>query len=100
MATLGVLAILPVDQQQVMQDIMDADDFLKQQKGYGFWGIGKKQRLMHAGMIVASSYVDQKENHAMNSAAITGEVSLIVAQQAAMCAAIAASGAAASSASN
>ena len=79
---------------QVLQDIMDADDYLAQQKGYGFFGIGRKQRLMHAGMIVASSYIEQEQSHAMNFAAISGTISLIAAQQAAMCAAIAASSAA------
>ena len=94
LATLGVLAMLPVEPYQVLQDIMDADDYLAQQKGYGFFGIGRKQRLMHAGMIVASSYIEQEQSHAMNFAAISGTISLIAAQQAAMCAAIAASSAA------
>lgn len=100
LATLGVLAMLPADLQQVMQDIMEADDFLVGQKGYGFFGISRKQRLMHAGMIVASSYIEPPKNHAMNFAAISGTISLIVAQQTAMCAAIAAASAAAASSSN
>lgn len=78
-----------------MADIMEADDFLAGQKGYGFFGIGKKQRLMHAGMIVTSDYLDQ--SGAMQAAAIGGTISLIAAQQAAMCAAIVVSSAAAAS---
>ena len=78
-----------------MADIMEADDFLARQKGYGFFGIGKKQRLMHAGMIVTSDYLDQ--SGAMQAAAIGGTISLIAAQQAAMCAAIVVSSAAAAS---
>lgn len=95
LATLGVLATLPADRSAVMTDIMEADDFLADQKGYGFFGIGRKQRLMHAGMIVTSDYMGQ--SGAMQTAAIGGTISLIAAQQAAMCAAIAASSAAAAS---
>lgn len=95
LATLGVLATLPADRSTVMTDIMAADDFLSGQKGYGFFGVGRKQRLMHAGMIVTSDYIGQSGS--MQTAAIGGTISLIAAQQAAMCAAIAASSAAAAS---
>ena len=95
LATLGVLAMLPVDQKTVMTDMMEVDDFLSAQKGYGFFGLGRKQRLMHAGMLVTSDCISQSET--MHTAAIGGTISLIAAQQAAMCAAIAASSAAAAS---
>ena len=96
LATLGVLAILPADQTAVMADVMEVDDFLSGQKGYGFFGPGRKQRIMHAGMLVTSDYIGQSDT--MRTAAVGGTLSLIAAQQAAMCAAIAASAAAASSA--
>ena len=98
LATLGVLALLPADQAAVMEDIIEVDDFLSRQKGYGFFGIGRKQRMMNAGLIVTSDYIGQSDT--MHTAAIGGTISLIAAQQAAMCAAIAASSAAASSASS
>lgn len=98
LATLGVLALLPADQGAVMEDIIEIDDFLSRQKGYGFFGIGRKQRMMNAGLIVTSDYIGQSDT--MHTSAIGGTISLIAAQQAAMCAAIAASSAAASSASS
>ena len=79
-------------------DMLEVDDFLAGQRGYGAFGIGKKQRAMHAGMLVTSDYLAQSDNVSMKSAAIGGTISLIAAQQAAMCAAIAASSAAAASA--
>lgn len=97
LATLGVLAMLPVELEQVMTDIIAADDFLATQKGYGFLGIGRKQRMMHAGMLVVSDYMKDDKNYAMSSAAIGSVISSIVAQQTAMCAAVAASSAAAAS---
>ena len=98
LATLGVLAMLPADRRAVMADVMEVDDFLSGQKGYGFFGLGRKQRIMHAGMLVTSDYIGQSDT--MRTAAVGGTLSLIAAQQAAMCAAIAASAAAASSASS
>ena len=102
LATLGVLALPPVEMTSLINDIIDADDFLSNQKGYGFFGLGKRQRLMHAGMLVSSDYIGSQDSLTMKSAVLSGTVSLIAAQQAAMCAAIAASSsaAAANSSSN
>ena len=93
--TLGVLALLPVDLSVIVEDLIEVDAFLSDQKGYGLLGLGRKQRL-----IVASDYIGQKDNMAMNTAAIGGTISLIAAHQAAMCAAIAASTTAAASANS
>lgn len=92
LATLGVAAMLPTDIKYVMNDIIDVDDFLSGQKGYGFFGLDSKQRIMHAAMIVVSDYIGQSE--LMSGAVIGSTLSLVAAQQAAMCAAIAASSAA------
>lgn len=100
LATLGVLAMLPTDTDSLINDIIEVDNYLSTQKGYGIFGIDKKQRLMHAGMLVSSDYIDNPNNLTMGSAAIGATISLIVAQQAAMCAVIAASSAAASSSSS
>ncbi|MHC1723540.1 MAG: DUF4003 family protein [Aminipila sp.] len=100
LATLGVLAMLPVDIDSLINDVIQVDNYLSTQKGYGLFGINKKQRLMHAGMLVSSNYIDKPNNITMGSAAIGATISLIVAQQAVMCAVIAASSAAASSSSS
>ncbi len=98
LATLGVLAMLPGDVEEIAQDMIEVDHFLSEQKGYRFIGIGRKQRLMHAGMLVCSHFIGQNENNTvMQTAAISGTISLIVAQQVAVCAAVAASSAATAS---
>lgn len=99
LATLGALALLPESAETIIEDILEVDKFLSGQKGYGILGPGKKHRLMHAGMLVGSDYIGG-DDKAMSSAAISGAISLIVAQQIATCAAVAASSAAASSASS
>jgi hypothetical protein len=107
LANLGVLASIQSD--TIIQDMADVDYFLSRQRGYGLLGLGRKQRLMHAGMLVASYHLAQTNDDSthstdgklsMQTAAISSTISLIVAQQAAICAAVAASSAAAASANS
>ena len=100
LATLASLAALPCGVDETARDIIEASEFLKTQKGYGFWGFAKTQRLLHAGMIVTAEHIGGSEM--MSGAAVGGTLSMIAAQQAATCAAISASVAAnaASSASH
>ncbi len=86
LATLGVLATLPAAQHAIIEDLIAVDDFLATQKGYGVFGLGKKQRLMHAGMIVTSDYIAKTDP--LHTAALGSAISLIAAQQAAICAAV------------
>ena len=95
--TLGVLALSEGDVRDIVSDMMEADDFLAGQKGFGAFGVGKRQRLMYAGMLVQAEYL---ERNTLQTAAINGPISMIVAQQAAMCAAVAAAAAASSSSSS
>lgn len=97
LATLAALAMLKADPEELARDMMEADSFLSEQKGYGFWGLDRKTRLMHAAMIVSDEYVPQD---AVERAALTGTISQIIAQQMAMFAAMAASSAAASAAAS
>lgn len=99
LSTLGVVALLPMELESLIKELTEVDSYLAGQKGYGIFGVGKKQRLMHAGMLLASNYIGQKDRLVMKSAAVGSTISLIAAQQAAMCAAVAASAAAASSGS-
>lgn len=97
---LGVLALLDADIDTLANDIAEVNEFLRSQKGFGAFGIGAKQRLMYAGMLVGQEFIGNSGQPAMNMAAAGSAISLVIAQQAAMCAAIAASSSAASSASS
>lgn len=99
LATLGALSVLTGDTKTLVAEVIEVTDYLETQKGYGFFGLSKKQRMMHAAMLVSSTYVEKRACSLMNSAAISSTIAMIAAQQAAMCAAIAAT-AAASNASN
>lgn len=91
LVALASLALLPVEQSVLVEDIKSVDEFLAKQKGYGFLGMEKKTRLMHAAMIVSADYA---KNSNSEIAAVTGTLAAVAAQQAAMCAVIAASAAA------
>ena len=88
-------ALLPEEPEAIIEKVIQADDYLSGQSGYGLLGLGRKQRLMHAGMLVSAGYREQAAENAMQSAAVGGTLSLVAAQQAALCAAVAAASAAA-----
>lgn len=96
LATLGVLALLPDSIDPVSDSIVEVSEWFRGRKGYGFFGSGKRERLMHAGMLVTSDFTGE---NAMQPAALSATISLIAAQQAAIIAAIAASAAASSASS-
>lgn len=96
--TLGALALTGADIETLAQEIMEVDNYLKSQKGFGAFGVGAKQRLMYAGMLVMCDAIPNAQT--MEIAALNGIVSLVIAQQAAICAAVAASSAAAAASSS
>lgn len=97
LATLGVLALVDVSVDVLAREIAEVDDYLSTQKGFGVFGVGSRQRLMYAGMLVMGDYVKEACG-TMEVSAVSGVISVIIAEQAAMCAAVAATTAAASSA--
>lgn len=96
LSTLAALSILPVNVENMVEDIVAVDGILAEKKPYsGIFGVEKKTRLMHAAMIVSSEYAKSDDS---NIAAMVGTLAMIAAQQAAMCAVICASAAASSAA--
>lgn len=97
LATLAALSVLPVDVRRIAMDMLDVDEWLSHQKGYGFWGLPKTTRLMHAAMIVSAAYA---HNASISTAALTGTLTMIISQQIATMSAIAGANAAAAAANN
>lgn len=88
LAVLGALSMLSTDTNGIIEDIIEVDKFLAEQKGYGIFGFEQKTRLMHAAMLVANEY-SQKNNTGV--ATLAGTLAMIAAQEAALCAVIIAS---------
>lgn len=93
--TLGIAAMVPVKTEEIAADIAQANEYLADKRGFGYFSIGGKQRLMHAAMIATTNIVEQ-EDMVSKASAMGGIVALVAAQEAAICAAVAASAAAAS----
>lgn len=94
LSALGVLALHGPEPQQIVEDMLEADAFLREQKGYGFFGYSARTRLMHAAMLVGADL-----KHTQSPYVMTSTISMVIAMNAAMCA-IAASSAASSSSSS
>jgi hypothetical protein len=111
LSTLAAVSVMDADVNDIVQDMMDVDAFLSDQKGYGFLSIDRKTRMMHAAMLVSNDYCarnaalaavlnDSISDLASQTAVISGTLAIIAAQQAAMCAVIASSSAATAAANS
>lgn len=84
LSTLAALSVTGVGIPELVQDIQEANDFLKTQKGYGgLLGLDSKTRAMHAALLVSDLYTNREQ---ANTAAMTSTLVQIIAQEMAMCA--------------
>ncbi len=97
-SALAAFSLGEFDLSEAVDDIIEVDNFLEKQKGYGVFSIDRKTRLMHAVMLVGADY--SAYSSTASTAAVTTTVAMIAAQQAAMCAIIAASAVSSASSSS
>ena len=111
LSTLAAVSVMDASVSEIVQDMMDVDAFLSNQKGYGFLSMDRRTRMMHAAMLVSNDYcardaalsavmTDSVSELASQTAVISGTLAIIAAQQAAMCAVIASSTAASAAANS
>ena len=87
--TLGVLAMSGADLGEIVEEIIEIDEWLSKQKGFGIFGsVTAKQRLMYAGILAQRDYINEDT---AQTTAVGSAIALIAAQEAAICAAIVAS---------
>ena len=94
-SVLGGLNMIDTDKEKLVAEIIEVDEFLKTQKGFGFWGIGEKQRLLFAASLVMNQY-GSGENSAQVTV-ISSTITAIIVQYTAMLAAVTAATVASSS---
>lgn len=75
---LASLSLTGADSRLLASDLVEMDAFLSGQKGYGFFGMGKKTRLMHAAMLLSIAH---GSNCHMTEAAYISMFALIAAQR-------------------
>lgn len=95
LSVLGAAALSDKSVDSIADDIKDVYDFLRTQKGYGFFGAGRFETAMHSAMIVGAEIAE--ENRGSEIAAIIATVAAIASQQAATTALVASSAASSSS---
>lgn len=86
LASLGAVSLLDLSVEDIVNEIIGVDDFLRVQKGFGTLGIGGAQRLMYAALLVADTYMP--ESKTMQNSVMGSALSTIIAQQVAMTAII------------
>ena len=88
LSTIGILAMLPEDIDDLVKEVYEVDAYLAEQKGYtGFFGMSKDRRLVEAAMLVCSDHIGTADNVIFTFAQIAGILQLIASRQAAAAAA-------------
>jgi hypothetical protein len=100
LSSLGVLSLLPCNREDLVTDVSDTYEFLRTQKGFGNWSIGKQELLLLSAALVAFKNVDDVRNGILTTMLSTSITNIVIAQQAALAGAMAASAAAAASSSS
>lgn len=98
LSILGGLALLDMEADTIVSEVIEVDDYLKKQKGFGMLGIGSTQRLMYASLLVMNLHMPETES--LQTAALNSVIALIISQQIAICTALIAASATAASVSS
>ena len=85
LASLGALVTIDMTPEELANEIADAAEFLKIQKGFGDWSMSKKTRLMFAALLAAQAYAPS--SIAMDASVLCSTLCIVIAQQAAAAAA-------------
>lgn len=80
---LGLLALCGASERTLLQDTLDCDAYLKEQKGFsGFFSVvTAKQRLMYAGLMAYSLFA---QSSAAENTVISATMAMVIAQQTAI----------------
>lgn len=97
LSSLGILSLIPYEQQQLVSDVSDTYEYLRPQKGFGGWSVNKQELLLLSAALVSYQYVDNVRNGIIESTLSTSLTNIIIAQQTAIAVAAASAAAAASS---
>ena len=97
--TLGILALLPAEPDAIVRDIDNAVLCLREQKGFGSVSVSRQEALLFTASLIAGEYTLGNNDGIVRAAVSTSITNIILAQHAAMIAAVSASAASASSSS-
>ncbi len=79
LASLGVLINIDMNAKDLVSEIIEVADYLKEEKGFGFWHMDKATRLMFGTLIVSGVY--SNDNAAASTSVVGGTLATIIAQE-------------------
>lgn len=79
LASLGTIASLDINSDQLVNEIVEVDDYLKQQKGFGALSISSYTRRMYAVLIVMNTY--SKSNIDIQNSVINNVLSMTLSME-------------------
>ena len=97
--SLGVLGLLPIDKDIIINDLIAARDYLRDQKGFGALTVSDQELLLYSVSFVADSHKCDLEDSTTKANITANVTNIIIAQQVAMMAAIVAASTAAAASS-
>lgn len=95
--SLGVLSLLPTDDNTLVDEVIEVYEMLRTKKGFGPWSVSKQELLLLSSALVSYEYADEVGDCVVASALSTSLTNIIVAQQTAVAVMVATSSATASS---
>lgn len=98
-SSLGILSLLPANKNDIVCNVKETYDYLREEKGFGVLSISKQELLVFSTALTSFFLLDEAKSSIITGALSNTITNIILAQQAAM-AAIAASSAAAATASS
>ena len=93
---LGALSLLPVDGNTLVNDMYEAQKYLRAQKGFGLFSIMTQELLLFSSAIISSVYAKEMNDKVVAATSVS-IVNIIIAQQVAMIVAVSAATSAAAS---
>ncbi|MDT0125395.1 DUF4003 family protein [Paenibacillus sp. RRE4] len=91
--SLALFALLPVEINLLVDQVVETYDWLRTQEGFGAWSINKQELLLFSSALTAIQHVESLQNEILTTSMSTTITNIIIAQQAAMTAAAAAAAA-------
>ncbi|WEK55032.1 MAG: DUF4003 family protein [Candidatus Cohnella colombiensis] len=93
LSTLGVLSLLPAEIDSIVNGVLEVNEYLRTKKGFGIWSVTKQELSMYSATLIAYEYMSDMKIGLLTSTLSTSLTNIIIAQQAAIAAAVATSAA-------
>ena len=88
LSSLGVLAMLPIEVETIVNDVDEVQKKLRQSKGFGRFTVSTDELLLFATAIVSGNYARQLSDNTLSATLATSIANIILVQQALMIASI------------